>query len=337
MIAAYGRCDDEVALPYQPLVAALGELVTRAPTGLLGEYAREFGGELSRFVPALARRLPWLPPPQTADAETERHLFFDAAAGLLGHLTRERPLLLVVDDLHWAERETLRLLRYLVESVEGRPVLVVLAYRGAEVGIDTPLADLLGLMRRREDVTVLSLAGLSGAEAVPLVELLTGRTGSDARHLAERVAEETGGNPLFTLELLRHLVEQREGGDGFDDVAVLPLPDSVRDVVERRVARLGPADDGAPAAGRRRRDVVRPRRPRLDGGRRRRRGPRHAGTGPAGPPRRGDGRQRPVLVHARAGGSHVLSRASRRPAWNVSTSGSPRRSRSCTERSPART
>ncbi len=241
MIAAYGRCDDEVALPYQPLVAALGELVTRAPTGLLSEYAREFGGELSRFVPALSRRLPWLPPPQAADAETERHLFFDAAAGLLAHLTAERPLLLVVDDLHWAERETLRLLRYLVDSVEGRPVLVVLAYRSAEVGVDTPLADLLGLMRRREDVTVLSLAGLSGAEAVPLVELLTGRTGSDARHLAERVAEETGGNPLFTLELLRHLVEQREGGDGFDDMAVLPLPDSVRDVVERRVARLGPA------------------------------------------------------------------------------------------------
>jgi predicted ATPase len=67
IVTAYGRCDDEVALPYQPFVAALGELVARAPLAVLDGYARQFGGELARLVPALARRVAWLPPPTPAD------------------------------------------------------------------------------------------------------------------------------------------------------------------------------------------------------------------------------------------------------------------------------
>ena len=151
------------------------------------------------------------------------------------------------------------------------------------------------------------------------------------------MAEETGGNPLFTLELLRHLVEQREGGDGFDDVAVLPLPDSVRDVVERRVARLGPAttellQQAAVVGMSFDLDVL-------------------ASTVDADADEVLDTLERARQAHlvdetdvsGRFSFTHASvaqrcwSRASRRPAWSVSTSASPRRSRSCTERSPART
>ena len=114
----YGRCLD-LSSPYQPFVDALGHYVQFAPRRELETHVAAYGGELARLIPALAHRIPEAPPPSTSDPDTERYLAFTAAAGLITEACGHRPVLLVLDDLHWADRATLALLRQLVTATLG--------------------------------------------------------------------------------------------------------------------------------------------------------------------------------------------------------------------------
>ena len=117
-VVAFGRCSEDPSVSYQPFVHALRELIDAMPSASLEAYAGTFGGDLSRLVPALGRRVPWLPAPHTTDLETERHLLFDAVAGLLRHVASSSPLVFVVDDVQWADRPTLQLARYLLNEMK---------------------------------------------------------------------------------------------------------------------------------------------------------------------------------------------------------------------------
>ena len=80
----YGRCDEDLGVPYQPWVQALGHLVKEAPRPVLDAHVERHGGDLARLVPALGDRVPDLPSPRESDPETERYLLYAAVAGLLG-------------------------------------------------------------------------------------------------------------------------------------------------------------------------------------------------------------------------------------------------------------
>jgi hypothetical protein len=95
-----GRCDEDLAVPYQPFVEALREQLTRG-VPRAGDLGR-LGGELVRLVPEIGRTFPDLPPPLRADPETERYRLFEAVAAWLAHAAATRPVLLLLDDLHWA-------------------------------------------------------------------------------------------------------------------------------------------------------------------------------------------------------------------------------------------
>ena len=112
-----GRCDEDMGVPYQPFVEALRHFVDHTPvlSGRLGRY----GGELARLVPELTERVPDLPPPLRSDPETERYRLFDAVAGWLAVASAEEPVLLVLDDLQWAAKPTLMLLRHVVRAASG--------------------------------------------------------------------------------------------------------------------------------------------------------------------------------------------------------------------------
>ena len=107
----YGRCDEDLGVPYQPWGQALGYLVKEAPQDVIDAHVERFGSDLARLVPALRDRVPDLPPARQSDPETERYLLYAAAAGLLEGAGEEEPLLLILDDLHWADQPTLSLLR----------------------------------------------------------------------------------------------------------------------------------------------------------------------------------------------------------------------------------
>src|SRR5205807_2599257 len=103
-------------VPYQPWVQALAHLVKEGPQAVLDAHVESFGGDLARIVPALADRVPEVPPHRQSDPETERYLMYAAVAGLLAGASEREPLLVILDDLHWADSPTLSLLRHVVAS-----------------------------------------------------------------------------------------------------------------------------------------------------------------------------------------------------------------------------
>ena len=120
-IVLAGRSPRETVVPYQPILEALRHWALNAPLGDLRAVAREYGSELSRLIPELRRRAPDLPPPPLDEPETERYRLFEAVVGLLTELSRSAPVLLVLDDLQWADRPTLLLLRHLARATTPGP------------------------------------------------------------------------------------------------------------------------------------------------------------------------------------------------------------------------
>jgi tetratricopeptide (TPR) repeat protein len=237
-----GRCDEDLGVPYQPFVEALRHFVDHAPLvpGRLGRY----GGELARLVPELSERVPGLPVPLRSDPETERYRLFDAVAAWLAVASAEEPLLLVLDDLQWAAKPTLLLLRHVVRAGGGR-VLILGTYRDTELTHDHPLVELVADLRRQGRVERLSLSGLDDVGVRAFVEQAAGTTlDEDGLVLARAIYEETEGNPFFVREVLRHLAEtggvERRQGAWTTRLAAdqLAIPEGVRDVVGRRLSRL---------------------------------------------------------------------------------------------------
>ncbi len=244
----YGRCHQNLIVPYQPFVQALDHYVRHAPAGELEVHVDQFGGELLRLVPTLGRRVPDAPPPTTSDPDTERYLTFGAVVGLLGAACRYRPALVVLDDLHWAEPATLQLLRHVVAATPRLPLLVLGTFRSDETTPEHPLSDALAALWREDGLTRIDLAGLSRDDVLSLCSSAAGQV-NDEQELSAFVDElrsDTGGNPFFVWELLRHLVESgglvRDEADRWstgDGLHRTGLPQSVREVIGQRVRRLG--------------------------------------------------------------------------------------------------
>ena len=237
-----GRCDEDLGVPYQPFVEALRHFVDHAP-GLEARLGR-YGGELARLVPELTERAPGLPAPLRSDPEMERYRLFDAVAAWLTATANVEPVLLVLDDIQWAAKPTLMLLRHVVASARGR-ILVLGTYRDTELTHDHPLLEVVPDLRRQGGVDRLSMASLDDAGVAALVEQAAGQALDDAgAALARAVHAETEGNPFFVREVLRHLAEtgaiQKQEGSWTTQLPVeeLGIPEGVRDVVGRRLARL---------------------------------------------------------------------------------------------------
>ena len=243
----YGRCDEDLGVPYQPWVQALGHLVREARRQVLDAHVERHGGDLARLVPALRDRVPDLPPPRQSDPETERYLLYAAVAGLLDAAGRDEPLLLILDDLQWADQPTLSLLRHIMTEGASMRVLIIGIYRDSDLARDHPLTALLADLHRDRGGERIKLTGLESDDVLALMGALAGQEmDDDGRALAREITRETAGNPFFAGELLRHLTEsgalvQEQGGRWrlVGDVSTLGLPQSVREVTGRRVDRLG--------------------------------------------------------------------------------------------------
>ncbi|HMO00269.1 MAG TPA: AAA family ATPase [Miltoncostaeaceae bacterium] len=226
----YGRCDEDTLVPHQPFVEALERHLAALPAAERDETIGAVRADLGRVLPVVA------PPEEAAgpgdDPDTARYRAFEAVRVVLQVCAAGRPTLLVLDDLHWADRPTLLLLRHLGRMLEPVPLLVVGTYRDTEVDTGHPLAATLGDLRRDHPVVTVTLGGLADEEVADLVRAGDGAAGEAAAREAAALAARARGNPLFVRELVRDL---REGGDGG------ALPERVADVVSRRVDRLGDA------------------------------------------------------------------------------------------------
>ena len=243
----FGHCEEDLATPYQLFAEALGHYVAHAPEEQLRTHVARFGSELTRLVPSLADRVADLPPSKATDTDTERYLLLAAVIGLLTEVSENQLVLLVLDDLQWADEGSLLLLRHIMASDQRMQVLIVGTYRDSELSLTHPLLDTLASLRRRGEVARLELAGLDNGGVVAFMEAIAGYTLDDAAvTLAHAVHRDTDGNPFFVSELLRHLSEtgtiyQDESGRWVTDESLeqMKLPLSVHEVIGARVGRLG--------------------------------------------------------------------------------------------------
>jgi class 3 adenylate cyclase len=243
----WGACSEELAVPYEPWISVCSQFVEHAPAEVLERHVERHGGELARLTRELPRRVPEVPEPESSDPETERFLLFSAVAGSLVELAASMPVCLVLDDLHWADGQSVALLKHVVFAAESCSLQVIVAFRDSDLGKDHPLGAVLADLRRVEGVERIALHGLGAAE---VSEVMAGAAGheldTDGLVLAGEIASETDGNPFFVGEVLRSLAESgRLQYDptterwSVDRSAPLGLPESVRDVIARRVDRLG--------------------------------------------------------------------------------------------------
>ncbi len=248
VLVLYGACDAVVPTPYRPFAEALDQLIRITDVELLREDLGATGGELTRLLPELAARIADLPAPISADPDTERHRLHMSVTDLLAGAGRRQPVLLVIEDGHWADISTLVLLRHLARSSTEMRVLMLATFRDTEADVPSELAEALADLRRMDDVVRLGLSGLSDDDVGEFVLRAGGEGAVPAEHeLAHAMRELTEGNAFLLCELWRTLVET-EVLAVQDGVLRLtrPLPDiatprSVREVAGQRLARMDAA------------------------------------------------------------------------------------------------
>lgn len=242
----YGRCDEDLGIAYQPWVEALTQLVEQTPEVVLRDHVDSSGPHLARLVPALARRLEVPVPPDAGDAELS--ILVGCAIDLLARAATDQPVLVVLDDLHWADPGTIRVLRQVVTTDRPMAVALLGTFRDSDVTANDPMQELLARLHREPAVDRLPLTGWSDSDLLAWLESVAGHEMDEVGlALRDALLGETAGNPFFVGEVLRHLVEsgairQSEGGRwvGTTEVADAGLPVSVKEVVGRRLATLGP-------------------------------------------------------------------------------------------------
>jgi tetratricopeptide (TPR) repeat protein len=253
-LALFGRCyESEGAPPYSPFVEMLGKALSVMPAEMVREDMSDDAPEVARMVPEIRNRFPDIPAPLELPPEQQRRYFFNAVSSFIGRGAKRFPLLLVMDDVHWADVPTLLLIEHMAELVPTMRVLGVGTYRDVDLDVSRPLAATLERMIRARTVTRLDVKRFGRADVSRMIAALAGKPPPD--RLVDAIFEETEGNPFFIEEVFRHLMEEGKILDATgafnSDVHVgeLDVPESVRLVIGRRLDRLGPEARKALAAG----------------------------------------------------------------------------------------
>src|SRR5262249_19647069 len=177
----------------------------------------EHRGELVRLAPDLAKRVADLPAPQVAEAETERYLLFEAATGLLSEASKQQPIVLILDDLHWAGAPELLLLQHILQTTMPLTLQISRPYRATDLTRTHPLTSALADFRRETGVERIALHGLDEAAVVGFVTAAAGHELTEPGiALARAIHHETEGSPFFIGGVLPHLSEAGaifHGGD----------------------------------------------------------------------------------------------------------------------------
>jgi class 3 adenylate cyclase len=239
----WGRCfEGELSRPFGPFGEAIATYAKECEPEVLRAAVGSFGGVVAKIAPELRERLPDLMEPVPLGPEEERYRLLDAVAQVLWALAGKAPLVLVLDDLHWADGGTLVVLRYLAHFLSRHPVLIVSAYRDVELDRKHPLGEALVALRREVELERIGLAGLPREAVTEVLEAI-------ARHevpanFVDAITAETGGNPFFLREVLLYLVEEgrleRAAGRFTTRFSIeeMGIPEGVRQVIGYRLSRL---------------------------------------------------------------------------------------------------
>ena len=242
-----GRCSEtEATVPYIPFIEAMRAYVTRRPADELRDVLGSGASEIAKLVSEVRQILPDVPQSAIVEPEQERYRLFESVATFLVNASAAQPILLILEDLHWADKPSLLLLQHLARRLGGTRIALVGTYRDVELDRRHPLSSAIGELRREQSFQRIHLRGLSKED---VRRMLTVR----ARHdldpggvaFADAIHAESEGNPFFIVEIVRHLVETgviyQEDGRWKSRAATiddLGIPEGVREVIGRRLSRL---------------------------------------------------------------------------------------------------
>ena len=198
---------------------------------------------IARLVPAVREALPDIEEPAALQPDEERFRLLDAVSQFVIALAERAPVVLVLDDLHWADRGTIAMLRHVARFAPKHRVLILGAYRDVELDRQHPLSDALAQLRREAEYERIMLKGLARDDVGAMLQTIAEQEVNAA--LVQAISDETDGNPFFIREVLIHLVEEgklyREDGawrSSATSIAELGIPEGVRQVITRRLSRL---------------------------------------------------------------------------------------------------
>ena len=239
-----GHCYEEgsISFAYQAFVEAMRSYVLERDPDDLREVFGSGAMHVGRIVSEIRDRLR-IGLPEPASPEEDRYRLMQSVSEFLSHAADMQPMLMVLEDLHDADKETLDMLAFAARSLSGARILIVGNYRDVEVDRAHPLSKALAELRRAADYNRVLLRGLNADEVQRMLAAITGQ--DVPWGIAEDVYRSTEGNPLFVQEVIRHLVEEgqikREGGQwqGLRHSEVTKrIPEGLRDVIGKRLSSL---------------------------------------------------------------------------------------------------
>ena len=242
MLAFIGHCSEAEGDPYEPVVEIVESALRVVPPPVFRETVGDAAGEIARLVPDVRRRFDDVPPPLELPPEQSRRLLFNSVRDFVERTARRRPLVLVLDDLHWADESTLLLVQHLAQHIRETPLLAIGTYRDVELDVARPLARTLEELLRRRQAHRMSLSRLGTDGVHGMLAALGG--GDPPTRLVDAIYAETEGNPFFVEEVFQHLSEEGRILDGAGrwlpdlEIAEVDVPESVRLVIGRRLERL---------------------------------------------------------------------------------------------------
>ncbi len=238
-----GSCEREALLPFAPFVTMLQWVLRTGESETLQRILKKMEGtsELEQLVPEIAKRLPNSPQDLRASPESRRYRMFDAFAQLAVAISQDCPILLLFEDVHWADTGSLLFLRHLIRSTRDAAICIAITYRENDSERSAFSEEILQEFGREPAATRICLGGLPSDNVRQLVELWTTQAVRPA--LANWIFEQTEGNPLFVTEMLKHFDET--GGfarlTSTEAIAETGVPERMRQLIRHRFARLSPA------------------------------------------------------------------------------------------------
>lgn len=243
MLPLAGHAYEEHGAPFVTSTEILEQLVRAVPGDNLRNVLGPTAGEITLLLPELRRRFPDIPPPQEVPPEQQQRYLFNAMLELTERLAGAAPLVVLLDDMQWADDSTMLLLEHLAPHLPRLPVIYIVTYRDVAADMGEPFQRALARLSRLDSVTRIALRDLGRDEVATLLASLG--QADPPTSIVEVIYRETEGNPFFVQSVYRHLAEE---GRLFDaqgqwrtdlDAESLAVPESVRLVIDQRLKRLG--------------------------------------------------------------------------------------------------
>jgi len=246
MQVLYGRCPALFRMDGMPPYILWSEVIKNylevCNPEQLYRVVGYYPSEICKLVPDLAQRLRSIPPSMPISPEHERDRLFEAVSQFVTNISREAPLLVVLDDLQWTDQSSLLLMHYLARGVYRAPMLILGAYRDTDIDERHPLSSVLTELNRERLLKSVPLKRMSADDVLEMIKRLLEQDEVPA-DFCEVMYEKTRGNPFFVEEVVKSLKEEeviyrKENRWKVKEVSKIEFPKTVKGVIKARIGRL---------------------------------------------------------------------------------------------------